>query len=422
MAPGNLPGDNRAFQIQVPCALFFVLTTSVVALRLWARIKLRSWSGIGWDDGTVLASWLFATIVSALMMAACSYGFGQHISNLSNSNKLTTLKLFYVAQAFYKLTINLTKASILLLYLCIFVKRLFRVACYALLAIVLAYMVATFASSVWQCTPIPRAWDKSIPGTCISISANWHANAGFSIATDVLILALPMYPIYTSMLPGGQKVALIVVFALGLFFPTVLTISPVAPRSPASSTELTSHVPTDDIDSSIWTMVEQNLAIICACLPVCRLPLAYAFPAYFSGSSSANYSAASSSAGNDASNTKPDHSHDSCQIHRSPVSHTSRPHAPSAYAYDKQHEKAVADMPLARLSAKLTAGWKEADPESGRYILSHVSSCGTTQDPGSYGIQADDVELQGGGQPDAHVIRMIKRYSITYEDGKPSGN
>jgi hypothetical protein len=95
------------------------------------------------------------------------------------------------------------------------VKKWFRVACYTLLGIIMAYMLATFASSVWQCTPVPRAWDKSIPGTCINITTNWYANAGFSIATDIIILGLPMYPIYTSQLPRSQKAALMVVFALG---------------------------------------------------------------------------------------------------------------------------------------------------------------------------------------------------------------
>ncbi|KAM7190474.1 hypothetical protein V8F33_009457 [Rhypophila sp. PSN 637] len=256
MATGNLAGDSRAYQIQIPCAVFVAVTTFVVTVRLWARIKLRSWSGIGWDDGIIVVSWVFATAVSALMMASCSYGFGQHFVNISPSNKLITLKLFYIAQGFYKLTINLTKISILFLYLRIFVKKWFRATCLTHLALVIGYMVATFAASVWQCTPISRAWDKSVPGTCISITANWYANAGFSISTDLIILALPMYPIYTSMLPLGQKIALMVVFAL------------------------------DDIDSSIWTMIEMNLAIICACLPVCRLPLAYAFPGYFSSTDS----------------------------------------------------------------------------------------------------------------------------------------
>lgn len=78
-------------------------------------------------------------------------------------------------------------------------------------------MLGTTASSVWQCTPVPRAWDKSIPGTCISLTANWYANAVFSIATDVLIIALPQRVIWQSQLPGAQKKALMGVFALGGF-------------------------------------------------------------------------------------------------------------------------------------------------------------------------------------------------------------
>ena len=78
-------------------------------------------------------------------------------------------------------------------------------------------MLGTAASSIWQCTPVPRAWDRSLPGTCISLTANWYANAAFSITTDVLIILLPQKVIWESQLPGGQKKALMAVFALGGF-------------------------------------------------------------------------------------------------------------------------------------------------------------------------------------------------------------
>ena len=89
--------------------------------------------------------------------------------------------------------------------------------CHVLLSIILLYMLGTTASSIWQCTPIPRAWDRSLPGTCISLTANWYANAAFSITTDVLIILLPQKVIWESQLPIGQKKALMFVFALGGF-------------------------------------------------------------------------------------------------------------------------------------------------------------------------------------------------------------
>ena len=149
------------------------------------------------------------------MMFSCNYGFGQHIYNIAPDNRLMALELFYIAQIFYKVTINLTKISILILYLRIFVQKWFRVSCYVLISIVASYMVATTVAAIFQCNPISGAWDKSSHPTCISLTKNWYANAGFSIGTDIVILCLPMQPLWASKLPITQKRALMLVFALG---------------------------------------------------------------------------------------------------------------------------------------------------------------------------------------------------------------
>ncbi|CAI4212806.1 unnamed protein product [Parascedosporium putredinis] len=303
--PGNIPGESNALMVQIPCIVFFVVTPIFVGIRIWSRIRLRS--GISWDDWTILLSFVgrflppklredlytrdsrltqnrqlafqqFCTmIVAILMMVSCHYGFGKHIKDLSVPNKLMTLKTFYVAQIFYKMTINLTKASILLLFLRIFVQRWFRTTCYTLLSIILAYMVATTCSSIFQCSPIPRAWNRTIDGTCISLTMNWNANAGFSIATDIIILFLPQYPIWKSKLPVSQKRALMGVFALGGF----VTVTSVL-RATTLNFSTTSPDTTYDIASTLWTMIEMHVAIVCACLPMCKLPLTYVFPKVFS--------------------------------------------------------------------------------------------------------------------------------------------
>ncbi|KAI1138440.1 integral membrane protein [Hypoxylon sp. FL0543] len=274
----NVSVENNVVDIEVPCIVFFVLTPLFLVIRIASRMKTGS--GLGWDDFTIIVSWTFAQLVSSLLIVACMHGFGQHIYNISPSEQKLTLKIYYVAQAFYKLTLNLTKASILLLYLRIFLQRWFRRSCYILLGIILSYMVATTASSIWQCTPVSRAWDKSIPGTCIGITGNWYANAGFSIATDISILVLPMQPIYQSSLPTKQKWALIIVFALGLF----VTITSIL-RMQTLNFSSTSDDPTYDVASSTWTVIEENVAIICACLPMCKGPLNWLFPSIFASTS-----------------------------------------------------------------------------------------------------------------------------------------
>jgi hypothetical protein len=124
-------------------------------------------------------------------------------------------KYFVLSQIFYKCSINLTKASILLLYLRLFVQKPFRLLCWTLLGFVTAYGIATTLASTFQCTPIPRAWNKALPGTCLNTTIFWYANAGFSILGDVIILVIPMPLVYSLKLRLNQKISLMFVFALG---------------------------------------------------------------------------------------------------------------------------------------------------------------------------------------------------------------
>jgi hypothetical protein len=83
------------------------------------------------------------------------------------------------------------------------------------MALVVAYGLAATIATILQCAPIARAWDKSIPGACFDITAFWYANAGYTITTDLILLVLPMRVIWGLQLRAMQKVAVLMVFALG---------------------------------------------------------------------------------------------------------------------------------------------------------------------------------------------------------------
>ncbi|KAH7257076.1 hypothetical protein BKA59DRAFT_522383 [Fusarium tricinctum] len=278
MISEDIPSESNAVQIYSPSILFFVLTPVFVALRFWNRGVRRS--GLGWDDTTIVISFLCALAVQGVMIASCNYGFGRHISTLALEDKSMALKLFYIAQIFYKLTINLAKISMLLLYLRIFVQEWFRRCCFTLMAIIASYMAVALALSIWQCHPLSGAWDKSLHPKCVSLDKTWHANAGFSIATDVLILMLPMHPIWSSKLAVPHKRALITVITMGGGVVIVTSIVRMTTLKKSTNTADT----TFNITSTMWTIIEQNLAIICTCLPMCRIPLATLFPPWFSTS------------------------------------------------------------------------------------------------------------------------------------------
>ncbi|KAK3358071.1 hypothetical protein B0T25DRAFT_176443 [Lasiosphaeria hispida] len=276
----NLPGPSNAYMIYVPVIVFAVVSPLLCGLRLWSRF--RKGGRLGADDYVILAALAFSLASSGVMIASCQYGFGEHIANLLPENKIETLKYFYMCQITYKTSINLTKCSILLLYIRLFGNvRWIKWVCWFLVISVGMYCVASVVATVFQCDPVPRAFNKLIPGVCINNATFWYANAGFNIATDVIILLIPMPLVWQLQIPRIQKAALIVVFALGGFVVITsclrMTTINIAATSPDS---------TFDISSTMWTMIEMNVAIVCACLPMVRPLLVKLFPSLMPKSSS----------------------------------------------------------------------------------------------------------------------------------------
>ena len=208
-----------------------------------------------------------------------------------------------MCQVVYKCTINLTKTSICLLYLRIFTTvKWFRKAVGAIMAFVLLYAVASIIATIFQCSPVSRFWDHSIDGHCINVTRFWYANAAASIFSDFVILFLPMPVVRDLQLPSRQRWGLALVFGLGILyvfaswsFNQSLTSSSVCITSILRMITLDTSSKAPDatygsLRSTVWTTVEANIGIICACLPMLKAPLATIFPKLFPRGSYREYS------------------------------------------------------------------------------------------------------------------------------------
>lgn len=206
-------------------------------------------------------------------------------------------------------------------------------------------------------------------------------------------------------------------------------------------------------------MIEMNLAIVCACLPTCRLPLAYAFPAYFSSTDSTKKLVLEAGGGRDSTAAR----HSYASMSRFPGGANALPslqvhdnernssHDPHSHHREKSLTELTAGSPSTGSPA--TIGWEPEFEGGARYnVLSHVSTCGTLapgevesraysddngpghnlqsqekakslssstrrkrkDNKGMAGMQHDRTDSSGSG-----VIRMVTHYSITYDDNKP---
>ncbi|KAK1148344.1 hypothetical protein N8T08_010154 [Aspergillus melleus] len=227
------------------------------------------------------------------MIVVCKGAFGKHEDDVPQELLIRTLKLYFIAQILYKINIGLTKISILLLYLRLFIQRWFFITCWTWIVIITAFTLSTVISSIFQCTPVQYAFDKSLPGhsSCINLTAFWYANAAFNIFSDLVLVALPVPVISRLQLPPRLKLILCGIFAVGIFV-CITSILRITTLDIATSYL---DITWNSIESSKWTVIESNLGIICACLPSLRRPLSFLFPHLFGKfSRSANYAAAAS--------------------------------------------------------------------------------------------------------------------------------
>ncbi|CAK4034475.1 hypothetical protein CBER1_09401 [Lecanosticta acicola] len=246
-------------------ATMTVLSFIAVSMRLYARLGVSK--NAGWDDLLISFSWIFAVATTIAMFIQVANGMSRHAHTITPSELPVMLKAFYVSIVFYNLSLSCTKISILTQYLRIFPQKKFRIACYIVLAAVVAYSIAVFCTSVFFCHPIAYFWDTSIEGgKCLDKFAVWFANAGINISTDLMTAILPLPVLGQLELPRRQRRALVIVFALGGFTCITSILRLEALYAVSRATDISWQNPL----AAIWSNVEVNTAIICSCLPTLR--------------------------------------------------------------------------------------------------------------------------------------------------------
>ncbi|THZ12863.1 hypothetical protein D6C91_08211 [Aureobasidium pullulans] len=277
-------------------SLAFVICT----LRLGIRLSRHTTS---YEDGFIAFAMLFSVLESAVaylcMSTSCFFestssnfpkaaqnGYGALVSTLSDKQLARALMWFWWAQVMYKLTIWPTKLSILFLYLRVFGDTPnvtsfgvnFRKFVYGLMAFSAVFCVITLIVNVLTCIPVKHYWDKNSSGHCgVDPFSWWLSQSLLNTISDILILVLPM-PLVKNLLqiPARQKLGLCLVFGLGGFV-VIVTIMRI---TTFKSGGLGDDITYDGAVTLCWTLVETNVAIICACLPLLRPFIARMIPGF----------------------------------------------------------------------------------------------------------------------------------------------
>jgi hypothetical protein len=118
------------------------------------------------------------------------------------------------------------KLSVLLFYYRLFrIKLRLSIITFVVLSII--WWIVVSLTSAFQCTPVQKAWDHSIPGTCIRAVGIFIVVQVVNIVLDIAILCLPISVVLGLRLSKAKKYSVAGTFALGGLWvlPIILTIS-----------------------------------------------------------------------------------------------------------------------------------------------------------------------------------------------------
>ncbi|KAF7592019.1 hypothetical protein BBP40_000800 [Aspergillus hancockii] len=266
--------QSRIPEIILCNTVLLVIATGGLLVRLFVRVRYLT--GINLDDLLCITSWVFTVVLCVTCMLMTKYGFGKHIGTVQNFDyRAMFLKLDFVTMLSYVLALGAIKVSFSLLYLHIFPGKKFRIACWWLMAIMVAETIEEVLVVIFQCWPVYKAWDATglVEGKCVNMTTFYYANFGIKLATDIALFAMPIPKLVQLKMTVGKRVGLVLMFSLGLLV-CVTSIIRVTYMNPFSNDHTWVLV-----DAMNWSCVEVAVAIFIACIPSFKSLITYRFPA-----------------------------------------------------------------------------------------------------------------------------------------------
>ncbi|KAI9829119.1 MAG: hypothetical protein M1832_000142 [Thelocarpon impressellum] len=287
----------RGADVETQAPVVLAVTTAVVVasslfvlLRFISRVAIVR--RVSWDDYFMALAWVIAFGLSFSICYGTSRGLGRHDVDIPPEWQYSLTRAQYAFSVLYNPALMATKTSILVFYLNLSrTEPIFRWASMATLIVVNTAGLALTFLNIFQCRPVQDVFLDPLPASaqCIDIVTLYLSSAPVNIITDLAILFLPM-PVLTAMrLPRKQKRILVFTFALGGFV-TIVDVVRIASLQKASLSRLQDNgrassrlAGRDDFAwyaslSYMWTAVEVNVGIICACIPTLKPLLVRVLP------------------------------------------------------------------------------------------------------------------------------------------------
>ncbi|KAL2202612.1 hypothetical protein CC79DRAFT_1337298 [Sarocladium strictum] len=278
--------------IYASIAITFAVAAVALACRLTARriTKQKYW----FDDYFAVVAFVCAGIYcSVILNSTINYGLGTHLDSTSNPSQAAhdaeRARLnMWIGSLSYASSIAASKISFLTFYWRIFQFTMIRVPIQFLLVVTVLWIVIRTCLTILQCLPVEYIWNKEIDGKCaIDQSMFFFSSVLVHCILDIVILVLPVFPIFKMHLTRSKKLGVVGLFSSGIVVCVasvfVLVESITVDASDGES------IPPEAARNWYWAAVEVNMAVFSGSLPMLRPIVLKVFPSCMLGSDDTQY-------------------------------------------------------------------------------------------------------------------------------------
>ncbi|KAF3931418.1 hypothetical protein ABW19_dt0202113 [Dactylella cylindrospora] len=262
--------DNKLLQIILP---FWIVTTAVLGLRLFARWKLMGRIR-GFDWVMVVAYMFLLGMEISMVVFERTVGMFERIWDQSYSMHSARQPFLLAHDCLYYITACLIKTSLLLFYYSLTTLLVYRSMSLYTCFCCVTLAVSSCCVTVFACTPI-AVWTDLFGGGCVidKLLVNWSVGS-INIFIDVLIWTMPLPLVYKLKLTRREKILACLTFSLG-------ALACIACGFRLKAIDEGFYIvggKTGKVEIYKWTIIELNLAVICASLPALRALAAAYWP------------------------------------------------------------------------------------------------------------------------------------------------
>jgi len=260
-----LPHDNAGPTLLASVWTLGVIATVFLGLRVYCRLLRRQ--HLWWDDGILIGAWVCFIVEAALLTYMSTLGFGLHIWDFNPDNMAALAMPTNIAGTFVVTATVWSKTSFGITLIHITDGWIKKAAWFCIITMNIAMFVAALLPWI-SCTPLRKAWDTSVAGTC------WHPNvimyyhifsSSYSALMDITLAFLPWKFIWNLQMKRNEKLGVGVALSMGVFAGITAVIKTVhLPLVTASN-------PADSIPLWIWGNAEVCSSIIAASIPMLRV-------------------------------------------------------------------------------------------------------------------------------------------------------